>query len=595
MPDLSVIIPARNERWLARTVRDVLDHSSDATEVIVILDGGWPPEEPLPQHPRLQVVFLPESIGQRAATNLGARISQAEYVMKVDGHVSMAPGFDQVLIAAAKELGPRVTQIPAQKNLHIWDRVCRTCGKRNYQGPMDTPCVCGGACDIDIVWQPRGGTTTTCWYFDSEPHFQYAPREMRRRQQWDGDIADVMTSLGACFFMRRDFFWEIGGLDEQHGSWGNYGIEVACRTWLSGGRHVVNRGTWFAHLFRVGGIGFPYPIHGSDQQKARQYSRDYWFNNRMPGQVRPLRWLVDKFWDGLKTAKVKDATGAMVPAWTEEQRQALPSTLPVAMHGVRTVTVGTPSAILNRPERVQPLRAPRGVVYYSDCRPDPRILEASRQSIEASGMPIVAVTLQLIRWPSARTIVLDAERSVLTMFRQILAGLEALDTDVAFLCEHDVIYAPDHFRFTPARADRYYYQMNVWKVDANTGRAVHYRTKQTSGLCADRQLLIEHYRKRMARVEREGFTRKMGFEPGSHRRPERVDDIPSEEWWSPVPNVDIRHTTNLTPSRWSRDEFRDQKNCQGWTEADAVPGWPGQTQGRFWEWLADLSPVEVLA
>ena len=57
--DLSVLIPARNEQWLARTVADVLEHARGDTEVIVVLDGAWA-DPPLPQHPRLQVVYLPD-------------------------------------------------------------------------------------------------------------------------------------------------------------------------------------------------------------------------------------------------------------------------------------------------------------------------------------------------------------------------------------------------------------------------------------------------------------------------------------------------------------------------------------------------------
>ena len=33
--------------------------------------------------------------------------------------------------------------------------------------------------------------------------------------------------------------------------------------------------------------------------------------------------------------------------------------------------------------------------------------------------------------------------------------------------------------------------------------------------------------------------------------------------------------SNLTPARWSLDQFRDQRNCRGWQEADGVPGWGG--------------------
>ena len=159
------------------------------------------------------------------------------------------------------------------------------------------------------------------------------------------------------------------------------------------------------------------------------------------------------------------------------------------------------------------------------------------------------------------------------MFRQILAGLEVIDTDYVFLVEHDVAYHPSHFTFTPPRDDCYFYNLHVWKLDTATGRAVHYLTKQTSGLCANRKLLITHYRERIRRCEAEGFSRRMGFEPGSHGRKERVDDVPSETWWSEWPNIDLRHGQNLTQSRWSQSEFRDQRSCRGWTESDVIPGW----------------------
>src|SRR5687768_9455101 len=118
MRDLAVVIPARHEMWLNRTVADVLEHRTADTECIVILDGEWP-EVPLPQHERLTIVFLPEAIGQRAATNLGIRIADARYCMKLDAHCSVAAGFDTALIKAAEELGRDVIQIPAQHNLHV--------------------------------------------------------------------------------------------------------------------------------------------------------------------------------------------------------------------------------------------------------------------------------------------------------------------------------------------------------------------------------------------------------------------------------------------------------------------------------------------
>lgn len=522
---LSVLIPARNERWLARTVADVCANMRGDTDVWVVLDGAWPePGYELPQHPKVNVVYLPQSIGQRAATNLAAKLTDARYVMKLDGHCALAEGFDVALMDAAKELGEDVTQIPSQRNLHIYDRVC-PCGKREYQGPLTAPCVACGKTEwaMDIVWN-ADRRRTDYWRFDSDLHFQYW-NEYKHRPSASADFVDVMTSLGACFFMSRERFWQLGGLDETHGSWGQFGVEIGLKSWLSGGRQVVNKRTWFSHFFRVGGIGFPYEIHGADQERARQYSRDLWRGNKWAGQVRSLRWVLEKFWP--------------VPGWTEEHRDALPRTL------------GTPSA---------------GILYYSDCRPDPDLLEACRQNLlrSANGLPIVSVTLQPVSL--GHNIVLKAERGPLTMFRQILAGLEALDTEYVFFAEHDLWYAPSHFGFVPPSAAVYYYNLNWIKVDVETGRAVSYTAKQLSQLCANRQLLIEHYRTRIAITERDGFSRAQGFEPGSHRRKERIDDVPSDVWRSEKPNLDLRHRHNLTPSRWDRSQFRDQKNCQDWRE-----------------------------
>jgi hypothetical protein len=305
-------------------------------------------------------------------------------------------------------------------------------------------------------------------------------------------------------------------------------------------------------MFRTqgGDFSFPYPLAGADQERARKHSRKLWKGGTWPGQVRPLSWLIEHF--------------APVPGW----------------ESTHVVTEGANSA------------APpsKGVVYYSDNRGDETILSACRAQLKRStnGHRIVAVTLAPLKDHCDRNIVLSAERGYLTMFRQILAGLEASDAEYVFLAEHDVLYHPSHFDFVPPRDDTYYYNLNVWKVDAATGRALHYVTKQTSGLCASRKLLLAHYRKRVERVEREGFSRRMGFEPGTHGRPERVDDLTSEAWRSAMPNVDIRHGHNLTPSRWSQDEFRNPRSCRGWVEADEVPGW-GVTAGRMTELLRELS------
>ena len=218
----------------------------------------------------------------------------------------------------------------------------------------------------------------------------------------------------------------------------------------------------------------------------------------------------------------------------------------------------------------------KGIVYYSDNRPDKKILRACQQQIDLSGLETVNVSINVRPsredWGDQR-IALIAERGCLTMFRQQLIGLQESTADIIFFCEHDVLYHPSHFEFTPRLNDVYYYNENIYKVRYPDGQAVFYYCKQTSGLCAHRELLLEHYRKRVERVEKTGYTSAIGFEPGTHYRKERIDNYTSEAWMSQHPNIDIRHNRNLTPSRWSTTEFRNKKFTDGWTEVTDVPAW----------------------
>jgi hypothetical protein len=294
--DLSVLIPARCETWLSRTVEDVLAHAEMDTEVIAVLDGDWP-DPPLVDHPKLTTLHVSQSIGQRAGTNVAARISEAEFVMKLDAHCSVDQGFDRKLIEPYRsgELTHDTTTIPRMYALHVFDWVCEGCGARYYQADPVPVCACGGtAFGIEPVWKIREFRLTDFGRFDNTMHWQYW-KGYDKRPEAQGDIADVLSSVGAAFFMRRDRFFEIGGLDEAHGFWGQYGAEIACKSWLSGGRQVVNKRTWFAHMFRVGKLKFPYPLSGESQERARVYSRDLWLNDKWPKATKPLSWLIEKF------------------------------------------------------------------------------------------------------------------------------------------------------------------------------------------------------------------------------------------------------------------------------------------------------------
>jgi glycosyltransferase involved in cell wall biosynthesis len=298
MRDLSVIIPARNEMFLAKTVENVLENMRADTEVIAVCDGNWP-DPPLHDRPRLVVVHVSESIGQRAATNLGARISQAKYVMKLDAHCAVDEGFDVKLM---QDCQSDWTLVPSMHNLHAFDWKCLQCGHQTYQGAK--PAVCdkcqGTEHEMVVIWKPRENRLTVSWRFDNNLQFQYW-RKHARRPEAKGDLIETMSFIGACMFLERERFWALGGMDERHGSWGQFGTEWACKSWLSGGKLITTRKTWFAHMFRTGNFAtnghstWPYPISQSQIDQARQYSRDLWLNDKWPQATRKLQWLIDRF------------------------------------------------------------------------------------------------------------------------------------------------------------------------------------------------------------------------------------------------------------------------------------------------------------
>ena len=546
MIDLSIVIPSRNEIFLARTIQDILTNARGSTEVIAVLDGAWA-DPPIPDHPRVTLIYHPISIGQRAAANDAARAASGKYIMKVDAHCAFDEGFDVKLMA---DMQPDWTVVPNMKNLHTFDWVCKN-GHRRYQGPSG-PCLeCGELTTRDVVWIARKSPNSTSYCFDTDLHFQYFG-EFKKRKEGQGDLTETLSLQGSCFMMTRERYFDLNICDEAFGSWGQQGVEVALKSWLSGGRVVVNHKTWYAHQFRTqgGDFGFPYPLSGSQVAHARKHSQDLFLNNRWERQVRPLSWLLEKF--------------APVPYWHDGRGDGVLNRVQEA--GIRF------QQTLKHRVVMKP-----AILYYTCNTHSQDIEEACRKQLLKSGLPIVSVSREKeIDFADTR-IVLQGARSPLMMHKQIVAGLEACKADYVFLCESDVLYHPSHFDFTPKWDDTYYFNTNVWKTRYPDGHCIWTDDlQQVSGICASRELLLDFFRRRVRRIERDGFNGH--YEPGPRY------GCKVENWQSAVPNIDIRHEMTITKSKWSPEEFRNKEYAKGWKEASEVPGW-GMIEGKLIELL----------
>ena len=300
--DLSIIIPSRNEMFVSKTVEDILEHKRGNTEIIVGLDGQWA-DPVIPQHPDVSVVYYPESIGQRGIANRCASISSAKYLMKCDGHCSFAEGFDTILM---NDIQDDWTIVPTMRNLHAFDWKCVKCGKKTYQGPTQTKCFnseCDGTKFIrKMVWIAKEKPQSNSYCFDSTPHFQYfndyTKRDMYKEDLEKTGLTETMSLQGSCFMLTRDKWFELNICDEEFGTWGSQGIEVAVKTWLSGGKVMVDHKTYYGHMFRTqgGDFSFPYPISGRQVDFAKKRAKELFFENKWDKQIYPLSWLVRKFW-----------------------------------------------------------------------------------------------------------------------------------------------------------------------------------------------------------------------------------------------------------------------------------------------------------
>lgn len=123
-------------------------------------------------------------------------------------------------------------------------------------------------------------------------------------------IDEIMIFHGSCWFMPREHFFDIGGLSETlFDTLYQEPQELSFKTWLSGGRVVVNKHAWYAHMFKGKDFGEDPNIRGyhldlTAMRNTERFGTYYWMNNLHPGLKYPIKWLIEKFWP--------------VPGWPED-------------------------------------------------------------------------------------------------------------------------------------------------------------------------------------------------------------------------------------------------------------------------------------
>jgi len=105
------------------------------------------------------------------------------------------------------------------------------------------------------------------------------------------------------------------------------------------------------------------------------------------------------------------------------------------------------------------------ILYLTDNTLEPAIASACRVVLkrEAREIPIVSVSQKPIEL-GLNICVGEIGRNWISLYKQILAGLEVIETGFVVIAEHDCMYSHEHLSWTPPKDDRFYYNHNHWLV-----------------------------------------------------------------------------------------------------------------------------------
>lgn len=241
MSKVSIIIPARKEEFLDRTVQDIKKKATGDIEVIVV-----------------------ENKELRPAINEAAAMAKGEYLMKIDAHCALGEGFDEIL---QKDCEDNWLVVPSKYSLLVntWER---------FREPWN----------YFYLTFPYGPGMSFIGLHEKN----YGPNINKIHQAID--IDDIITFQGSCWFLSKKLWDKIGPMDHEHYYYAHEAPELGLKTWLSGGRVVINKRTWYAHLFKGNAYKRKFSRERRKWERAIIWSTEYWM--KQPG----MKQLIEKFW-----------------------------------------------------------------------------------------------------------------------------------------------------------------------------------------------------------------------------------------------------------------------------------------------------------
>lgn len=140
------------------------------------------------------------------------------------------------------------------------------------------------------------------------------------------------------------------------------------------------------------------------------------------------------------------------------------------------------------------------------------------------------------------------KRSHLGIYRQALEGAKLAQTKYIALCEDDVLYSPEHFKYRP-KDKPFAYNMNAWNI-TTWGDPVF--TQKSGGrknlgqLICEREAFIEAMEERFAQYPDGNVNIANWAEPSKYEKNLGVTIREAESFYTNPPNIIFSHETALS-------------------------------------------------
>lgn len=306
--DVSIVIPARNEHFLQKTIQDVLAKAKGDVEVIAVCDGYAPPKNEIVKDDRVIYLIKGESEGMKPAIVDGVSIASGTYILKADGHTLWDKDFDVRLVADCE---PNWVVIPQRRRLDA-ENWC----EQIQENPIRKPNI-----DYERLSYPSdeldwggAGLNGRIW----------TERILERQGKPEYDIDRNMSFQGSAWFCHKRHF-EVAKLfeDERWSSFWNEAQQISFRTQLCDykeysqlkdpiGAIMTNKKTNFCHLHKGKKHGRGYRLEESLLRAGRNMAMKFFAGEKVwEDQTRPLSYIIDLFfplpeWDNDKLDTLKE-------------------------------------------------------------------------------------------------------------------------------------------------------------------------------------------------------------------------------------------------------------------------------------------------